>query len=121
MINSIIKYVILIFRSDTMTKNNLESIEELHMFKCDCNLCLERRDIPEMSLRKRIGSLILESKMDVLPLFLLSNHDEFKKYLEEKWKACKNFPVEFMYYFEEPLYPQLILDYVAGRAAFPLY
>jgi hypothetical protein len=106
--------------SDTLTTKTLSGIEELHMFQCDCRMCTRHVRPTNMCLRKKITHELKKGQLEIIPWDIaLTDYDQVKEYLEKKWKASKDVPIEQKYNSPATLYPLAMLDYVAGRSAYP--
>ena len=73
-----------------------------------------------MCLRKKIIRELKKGQLEVIPWYIaLTDYDQVKEYLEKKWKASKDVSIEQKYNSPATLYPLAMLDYVAGRSAYP--
>ncbi|CAG9809543.1 unnamed protein product [Chironomus riparius] len=106
--------------SDTITTKSLTTIEELHMFRCDCRLCTRQIRPTDMCLRNKITHELQEGRLAIIPKNIaLTDYDQVKEYLKEKWIASKDVSIEQKYNSPATLYPLAMLDYVAGKSAYP--
>ncbi|XP_070491048.1 SET and MYND domain-containing protein DDB_G0273589-like [Chironomus tepperi] len=110
--------IFLNYTFDSASSQDLDYIQEVGMFQCDCNFCIKNKRL-NMCLKKKITRAINIDEIDMFPVDDLTDYDKIKKYLDEKWKACKNLQPRHQYYSFKVLYPLAMLDYIAGNCAYP--